>query len=132
MPPSIPWNGITCKGILVGFLLAGIAGYLANRILWKSGVTPIGAFFKPQRVSHSTSKSPCQVLWGCLGGIATLAFVIVLLAWMTGALEKYFPFLPRLTNIVKLAGDEMAGLLLVGCIALIIAFGLKTSGKNNK
>jgi len=129
MPPNIPWNGITCKGILVGFLLAGIVGFLANRILWKSGVTPIRAFFKPQRVSQQTSKSPSRVLVGCLGGIATLAVVIALLAWVTGALEEYLPFLPRISDIVGLANGQMAGLLLVGCIVLIIALGLKASSK---
>jgi hypothetical protein len=131
MLPNIPWNGITCKGILAGFMLAGIVGFLANRILWKSGVTPICAFFKPQRVSQQTSKSPFQVLVGCLGGIATALVVIALLVWMTGASERYLPFLPRLSDMVKLANGEMAGLLLAGCIVLIIALGLKASGKNN-
>jgi hypothetical protein len=132
MPPNIAWNGITWKGILVGFLLAGIVGFLANRILWKSGVTPIRAMFKPQRVSLQTSKSPFQALLGCLGGIATLAIVIALLTWMSGVSERYLPFLPRLSDIVKLANDQMAGLLLTGCIVLVIALGLKASGKNNK
>mgnify|MGYP005851169387 CR=1 FL=1 len=67
MLPNIPWNGITGKGILVGFLLAGIIGYLANHILWKSGVKPVGAFFKPQTVSHPTKKTPFQVLLGMPG-----------------------------------------------------------------
>ena len=76
MPLNIAWNGITFKGVLVGFLLAGVIGFLANRILWKLGLTPIHAFFKPQRVSQQTKKSPFQVLLGCLGGMIIIAFVI--------------------------------------------------------
>jgi len=132
MPPNIPWDGVTCKGILVGFLVAGIIGYLANRILWKSGVTPVLAFFRPQRVSHPTSKTPFQVLLGCLGGIAVLAGVTGLLAWITGASGRYLPFLPRLTDIVRLANGQMACLLVVVCIVLVIILGLRASGKKKK
>ena len=132
MPPTIAWNGITFNGIVVGFVLAGIVGFLANRILWKSGVGPIRTFFKPQRVGQQTSKSPFQVLLGCLVGIAILATATVLLAWMTGALEGYLPVLPRLGDIVNLASGQMAGLLLAGFIALIIVLGLNASGKKTK
>lgn len=130
MPPDIPWNEITCKGILVGFALAGIIGFLANRILWKSGLTPIHAFFKPQRVSHQTKKSPFQVLLGCLGGMIIIAFVIGFLVYMTGAANRYLPFLPGVKDtIVRLADGQVAGLVLVGLMVIIIAFGLKISGK---
>jgi len=37
----------TLRGILVGFLLAGIVGFVMNQILWKWGLGPIRAFFRP-------------------------------------------------------------------------------------
>jgi len=45
---ALAWNGLSWrKGVLAGFLLAGIVGFLANRILWRWGLAPIRAFFKP-------------------------------------------------------------------------------------
>ena len=130
MPLNIAWNGITFKGVLVGFLLAGVIGFLANRILWKAGLTPIHTFFKPQRVSQQTKKSPFQVLLGCLGGMIIVAFVIGFLVYMTGAANRYLPFLPGVKDtIVRLAAGQVAGLVLIGLMVIIIAFGLKASGK---
>jgi len=40
------WSGLSLKGILVGFLLAGIVGFLANRILWRWGLALMRPFFK--------------------------------------------------------------------------------------
>ena len=90
MPSDIPWDDITLKGILVGFLLAGVIGFLANRLLWVHGLHPILAFFKPQTVSHQTDKSPFQALLGCLGGVITIAAVIALLVYLyiTGMLRR--------------------------------------------
>jgi hypothetical protein len=49
---------VTLKGILVGFLLAGVVGFVMSRMLWVGGLGPIRAFFRPQTVVPKTTKSP--------------------------------------------------------------------------
>ena len=82
MLPRIPWDGVTGKGILAGFLLAGIVGFFANRILWQSGVRPVRAFFRPQIVVHQTKKSPFQVYRGCLAGIIVIILTMAHFCWL--------------------------------------------------
>ena len=133
MLPRIPWDGVTGKGILVGFLLAGIVGFFANRILWQSGVRPVRAFFRPQIVVHQTKKSPFQVYRGCLAGIIVIItvsiFALCLLAWMTGTLSGYSIF-SLLSDLIS--SIDVPGLLLVGCIVVIITLALRAAGKGGK
>ncbi len=135
MLPGIPWDGVTCKGILVGFLLAGIIGFLANRILWKSGVKPIRAFFQPQAVVQQTKKSPFQVYLGCLMGMFIVVMVSIiilgLLAWMTGASGEY-PASTILGDVIGFASDQITTLLFVGFVVVIIILALRASGGEKK
>jgi hypothetical protein len=87
-------SDITWKGILVGFLLAGIAGFVTTQILWRRGLGPIRAFFRPQSTSQRTTKSPFQVYVGFLRGMAILGIFILAVLYLTGGLEHYFPSLP--------------------------------------
>lgn len=135
MPLGIPWDGVTCKGILVGFLLAGIIGFLANRILWKFGVKPIRAFFQPQAVVQQTKKSPFQVYLGCLTGVfivATVSIIILgLLAWMSGASGEYSAS-TLLGDLIRFASDQTTTLLFVGFVVVIIVLALRASGREKK
>jgi len=133
MPPDIPWNGITWKGILVGFLLAGIVGFVMNQILWKWGLGPIRAFFRPQSVSQRTAKSPFQVYVGFLRGMVILGvFFILAVLYLTGMLEQYLPFLPSAGILRALRSDQILTLLVVGLILTIVVFGLGASEKGNR
>ena len=91
-------SDITWKGILVGFLLAGIVGFVMNQILWKWGLGPIRAFFRPQSTSQRTTKSPFQVYVGFLRGIAILGAFILAILYSTGMLERYLPSLRRVSS----------------------------------
>ncbi|GEM_PF-1547334 len=132
MPLNITWNGITFKGVLLGFLLAGVIGFLANRILWKAGIGGIRAFFKPQSVSQRTGKSPFRVFLNFLRGIAIVGVFILSIPYLTGVLADYPPFLPVPASLMTLRSDQIAVLLLVGFIISIIALGLKASSNNDK
>ena len=133
MPLNITWNGITVKGVLLGFLLAGVIGFFANRILWKAGIGSIRAFFKPQRVSHPTGKTPFQVFLGFLRGIAIVGVLIVIgILYLAGARTVYLPLLPLPEGLINLRSDQIAVLLLVGFIIGIIMLGLRASSNNDK
>jgi hypothetical protein len=63
--PALAWNGLSWrKGVILGFFLAGIVGFLQNRILWRWGLAPMRAFFKPRRVPHQTDRNPFRVFQG--------------------------------------------------------------------
>jgi NO-binding membrane sensor protein with MHYT domain len=125
-------SDITWKGILVGFLLAGIVGYVMSRMLWAGGLGPVRAFFKPQTVVHKTKKSPFEVLLGCLGRIAILGVSILAILYLTGMLEHYFPSLPWASILRALHSDQILTLLVVGLILIIVAIGLGASEKGNQ
>ena len=132
MPLNITWNGITFKGVLLGFLLAGVIGFFANRILWKAGIGGIRAFFKPQSVTHRTGKTPFQVFLGFLRGIAIVGVLMTSILYVTGVLADYMPSLPLPGGLINLRSDQIAVLLLVGFIISIIALGLRASSNNDK
>ena len=118
----------------MGFLAAGIAGYVVTQLLWAGGLGPIRAFFRPQSVVHKTTKSPFQVLLGCLGRMALLGLGIGSLAILSlmGLGQQYvsvFPFLPTVTT---LASREALTVLLVGLTLIIVALGLGASEKGNR
>jgi hypothetical protein len=125
-------SDITWKGILVGFVLAGIAGFVATQILWKRGLGPIRAFFRSQSVLQRTTKSPFQVYVGFLRGIAILGAFIVAVLCLTGVLEQYLPFLPWAGILRTLHSDQTLTLLVVGLILLIVVLGLGASEKGNR
>jgi hypothetical protein len=64
---------LTWKGILVGFLLAGIVGFVMSYMLWAWGLGPIRASLKPRTVVHKTAKGPFQVFLDSLRTIVILA-----------------------------------------------------------
>jgi zinc transporter ZupT len=125
-------NDITWKGILVGFLLAGIVGFVINQILWRWGLGPIRAFFRPQSISQRTTKSPFQVYVGFLRGIAILGTFILAILYSTGMLEHNPLFLPSMGILRTLRSDQILTLLVVGLIVIIVAFGLGASEKGNR
>ncbi len=120
-------------GILLGFVLAGITGFILNQILWQQGLGPIRSFFEPQGVGHQTERSPFQVLLGCLGRIATLLGFALGMLWLGGVLLGAEPaFLVRVLSGLALADTEWTALLLPGLMALLIALGLRASNKDDK
>lgn len=100
-------SDITWKGILVGFLLAGIVGFVMSRMLWAGGLGPIRAFFRPQTVAHKTAKSPFQVFLGCLGRIAILGVFSLAILYVTGVVQQYFPVFPFLRTVTTLRSDQI-------------------------
>ena len=121
------------QGILLGFVLAGVVGFTLNQILWQQGLGPIRAFFKPQTVVHHTKRSPFQVFLSCLAGIATLLGFGVGILWLGGVLLGADPaFLVPVAGALALADSHSTALLLTGLIALLMAFGLMASSKEDK
>jgi hypothetical protein len=121
------------RGIVLGFVLAGIVGYTLNRFLWKQGLGPVHAFFKPQVVVHRTKKSPFQVFLGCLARIAMLLGFAGGLLWLGGVALGVEPeLLDPVASALSLADRDLIGLLLIALMALLIALGLRASSSKEK
>jgi hypothetical protein len=81
-------------GCVIGFIFAGIVGFISSRILWHWGrVTAIG---KKQTIKLTTDKTPCQVLVeGCQSLFILLTFwvvIVLLLATFFFGWEKVVAF----------------------------------------
>lgn len=123
---------LTWKGILVGFLLAGIVGFVMSYMLWAWGLGPIRASLRPQTVVHKTAKGPFQVFLGSLRTIVILGIFILAVLYSTGMLEYYLPSLPSAGILRALRTDQILTLLVVGLILIIVAAGLAASEKGNR
>ena len=84
-------------GCVIGFIFAGVIGFISTRILWHWGrVTAIG---KKQTIKLTTDKTPWQVLGdGCqsiflLLSISVLVIIVLLLASVFFDWEKVIAFL---------------------------------------
>jgi len=63
--------------------------------------------------------------------LASIVIIIGVLAWMSGAFNGYSVF-ALLGEIIRSTDGKMTGLLLVGCIVVIIILALRASGKEKK
>ena len=72
-----------CSGVLVGFLIAGILGFVLQQV--RFAVKKVGDAGRPQQVKIDTEQTPAQVVSSSIGAgcwLVMIVLIVVALLWL--------------------------------------------------
>ena len=74
MPPTLS-NSDFCTGLAVGFVAAGILGFVLQQAYF--AFKKVKAAYEPQKVIHKAEKTPNQVMAGSVRGGCVLFLLVI-------------------------------------------------------